>query len=180
MSWGWGNWSNWNNFDNFSNVVYSNPGYVNFSLQEPNSSNGGTISTTENTPIDLSTAVGVASGQSSTEYYLQQQYGIAGYYYTSYGNPPNVYNFQFTAVNSPSPSNDQFYVNLANSNEFYISGNSVYLTSNNQLFATLYSTPGELNVVIDGAYYQDYSQISDLIHSVYYENTSSHPPLPSK
>jgi hypothetical protein len=64
MSWGWGNWSNWNNFDNFNNVVLSNPGYVDFTLQEPNSSNGGTISTTENTPVDLSTAVGVASGQS--------------------------------------------------------------------------------------------------------------------
>ena len=176
MSWSWGNWSNWNNFDNFNNVVLSNPGYVDFTLQEPNSSNGGTISTTENTPVDLSTAVGVASGQSYTEYYYQQQYGIAGYYYTNYGNPPDVYNFQFTAVNSPSPYDDQFYVNLANSNEFYLSGNSVYLTSNNQLFATLYSTPGELNVVIDGAYYQDYSQIADLIHSVYYKNTSSHPP----
>jgi autotransporter passenger strand-loop-strand repeat protein len=176
MSWGWGNWSNWNNFDNFNNFVYSNPGYVNFSLQEPSSSNGGTISATENTPVDLSTAVGIASGQSYTEYYYQQQYGYAGYYYTNYGNPPSVCNFQFTAVNSPSPYNDLFYVNLANSNEFYISGNSVYLTANNQLFATLYSTPGELNVVIDGAYYQDYSQIADLIHSVYYENTSSHPP----
>jgi hypothetical protein len=77
MSWGWGNWSNWNNFDNFNNVVYSNPGFVNCSLQEPNSSNGGTISTTENTPVDLSTGVGVGTGQSYTEYYYQQQYGIA-------------------------------------------------------------------------------------------------------
>jgi hypothetical protein len=119
--------NNWNNWSNWDNLVAYNPGYVDFTLNEPNSSNGGTISTTENTSVDLSTGVGIGTSESWDEYYN----GYYGYYYYNYGSPPSVYNFQFTAINSPSPSDDRIYLNLANSSEFYLSGNEVLLQSNN-------------------------------------------------
>jgi hypothetical protein len=71
--------------------------------------------------------VGITTAESWDEYYN----GYYGYYYYNYGSPPSVYNFQFTAINSPSPSNDRIYLNLANSSEFYLSGNEVLLQSNN-------------------------------------------------